>query len=160
MKDHGITLIELVVVISVIGVLTAALGFDYYDWGKKYAVEKITKELYMDMMHARLMAISRSREHYVILGEKSYSIVEDTNDSNDYDGGDATLPAFPKQVGHPLDWNNRHSVSKIVFDKRGFISELRTIWVDSSTDTEYNCLKVSMSRVIMGQYVGGECKAK
>jgi prepilin-type N-terminal cleavage/methylation domain-containing protein len=159
MKDYGITLIELVVVMSVIGILTVALGFEYYDWGKKFAAEKITKELYTDMMHARMMAITRSREHYVILGARSYSVVEDTNDNGDYDVGDAVLPSFPKSVSYPLDWNNKYAVSKTTFDRRGIISGLRTIWV-TEIDADFNCIKVSMGRIIMGQHDGTECQAK
>jgi prepilin-type N-terminal cleavage/methylation domain-containing protein len=162
MKDQGITLIELVVVMSVIGILAAVLGFDYSDWRKRYAVETIVKDLYMDMMHARMMAVTQGREHYVILGQSAYSIVEDTNDSGDYDDGDATLASFPKAVSFPLDWNNKYAVSKIAFDRRGIVSGLRTIWVTSAADADYSCVKVSMSRVIMGKYreADKECQAK
>lgn len=157
MKHHGITLIELVVVMSVIGILTGALGFEYYDWGKKFAAEKITKELYTDMMHARMMAITRSREHYVILGARSYSVVEDTNDSGEHDAGDTTLPNYPKQLEHPIEWNN--SGNALTFNKRGLMPTWRTIRV-TEIDADFNCIKVSMGRIIMGQHDGTECKAK
>jgi len=157
MKDHGINLIELVVVMSIIGILTIALGFEYYDWGKKFAAEKIIKELYTDMMHARMMAITRSREHYVILGARSYSVVEDTNDSGEHDAGDTTLPNYPKQLEHPIEWNN--SGNALTFDKRGLMPKWRTIRV-TEIDADFNCIKVSMGRIIMGQHDGTECKAK
>jgi prepilin-type N-terminal cleavage/methylation domain-containing protein len=162
MKDQGITLIELVVVMAVAGALITVLVFDYRGWTRRYSVERTTKELYADMMHARLTAVSKNREHYVVLGEGSYSVVEDTNDSGDYDGGDAPLPAYPKRVLCRLDWNNKDAVSKISFDKRGFVSGLRTIWVVPTADAEFSCIKVSMSRIVMGKYREDEndCKVK
>jgi len=162
MKDHGVTLVELAVAISVVGVLIAVLVFDYRDWAKRYNVESTTKEFYSDLMRARMKAISTGREHYVILGKNSYSIVEDTNDNEDYDDGDTPLPAYPKRVGCELDWNNKFAVSRVSFDKRGVVSGLRTIWVASAADAEFSCIKVSMTRIVMGKYMDAdeECKAK
>jgi prepilin-type N-terminal cleavage/methylation domain-containing protein len=162
MKNQGITLIEMVVVLSVAGALTAALVFDYRDWTKRYSVESTTKELYMDLMHARMTAMSRSREYYVILGEESYSIVEDTNDNEAYDSGDTPLPAYPKKVARKLDWNNKYAVSRISFDGRGLITGLRTIWVTPTADAEFSCIRVSTARIIMGKYIeaDNDCKVK
>jgi len=157
MKDKGITLIELIVVMAVIGILVAVMGYHYDTWIKKYAVEKIVKDLYMDMMYARMMAISLSREHYVILGARSYSLVEDTNDSGEHDAGDTPLPNYPKQLEHPIEWNN--SGNALIFDKRGLMPKWRTIRV-TEADADYNCIKVSLGRIIMGQYDGTECQAK
>jgi prepilin-type N-terminal cleavage/methylation domain-containing protein len=162
MKDRGITLIELVVVMTVVGVLVAVSVFDYRDWAKRYGVESATKELYMDMMHARMTAMLKSREYYVILGEKSYSIVEDSNDNEDYDSGDKPLPAYPKEIACKLDWNNKYAVSRISFNKRGMISGLRTMWITPTADAEFSCIKVSTGRIIMGKYIeeDSDCKVK
>ena len=86
MKEHGISHIELIIGMALVGVLASAAGFQYYDWEKKVAAEKVMKVLYSDMMHARMMAITKGREHYVVLGSTAYSVVEDTNDSGSKDG--------------------------------------------------------------------------
>jgi len=157
MKDHGFSLIEMVVVMAVTGILVAALGYHYDTWTKRYAVEKIVKDLYMDMMYARMMAITGSREHYIVLEDRSYSVVEDTNDSGEHDAGDTPLPNYPKQFEHPIQWNN--SGNALTFDKRGLMPKWRTIRV-TEADADFNCIKVSLGRIIMGQYDGTECQAK
>jgi prepilin-type N-terminal cleavage/methylation domain-containing protein len=62
MNKGGVTLIELTVVFTIIGILAVALGYSYADWMGKYKVEKATKELYTDLMNARYMAVTRNRD--------------------------------------------------------------------------------------------------
>ena len=59
MSERGVTLVELIVVISVIGILAIALGFSYVGWQGAYRVEKTTKELYTDLMDARSRAMGQ-----------------------------------------------------------------------------------------------------
>ncbi len=106
------------------------------------------------MMHARMMAAARGREHYVVLGDTAYSAVEDTNDSGIKDGGDMTLPDFPKKVEASLSWNN--AGNDVTFDKRGIMPKRRTIRVASATDADYDCITVSATRIIMGHYVNNK----
>ncbi len=157
MKDRGVSHIELVVVMAAVGIFVAALGFYYDIWIKRYAVEKIVKELYMDMMHARTMAITCGREHYIVLYNRSYSVVEDANDSGKHDTGDRTLPNYPKQLEHPIEWNN--TGNELIFDRKGIMPKWRTIRVIAA-EADFNCIKISQSRIIMGQYEGAECHAK
>jgi type II secretory pathway pseudopilin PulG len=151
MKNEGASLIDLSVVAGIISILLAAAGFSYQGWMGGYKIEKTTKELYVDLMHARLMAIQTNRKHFALLDKFSYAIAEDTNDNDSYDAGDALLPEFPKPLEYELRDNG--SGHRIDLDKRGLISQLRTLRVKSSgLDPDYNCLKVSRSRIIMGRY--------
>ena len=169
-NTRGITLIELIVVISIIGSLAATLGFSYIDWMGKYKVEKATKELYTDLMDVRYMAMARNCAYFVDFnfpapsaGYGTYRIAEDTNEDDEGDAdangiidasGHTFLPSFPKTVEHPITNN---FISKIInFDKRGIVQPRGqtfggTICFFTDNDPDYDCIVISQTRIIMGK---------
>lgn len=181
MDNRGVTLTELIVVISVVGILASALGFSYIDWMGKYKVEKATKELYSDLMNVRCMAMTRNRDHFADFnfpappaGYGTYRIAEDTNGDcegdADADGiidasGHTFLPSFPKTVEYPITFASRI----INFDKRGIVQPRGqalggTICFFTDSDPDYDCIVISPTRINMGKLTkqisnGGECKA-
>lgn len=174
MRERGATVIELSLVLTVIGVLAAATAYSYQGWIEKYRIEKATCQLYTDLMQARLMAMQTNKNYIVALDYFSYSIAEDINENGKIDSGDRLLPDFPKPFEQPLCRNN--TGNDLVFDTRGMISKQRKLWfIDSSnpafdctkgtqpvssSQPDYDCMKVSRSRIIMGRYDGTECVPK
>jgi hypothetical protein len=57
----------------------------------------------------------------------------------------------------PLSWNGNGN--KVIFEKDGLMSNLRTIVVRSTVGPDYDCVKVSTTRIIMGQYNGDQDEA-
>lgn len=170
MDNRGVTLIELIVVISVIAILAVPLGFSYADWMGKYKVEKATKELYADLMNVRVMAMTRNRDHFMDFnyptppaGFGTYRIAEDTNEDGEGDGnadgkidttGHTFLPSFPKTVEYPI--TNNFNGKIINFDKRGTIQPRGqslggTICFFTDIDPDYDCIVISQTRIIMGK---------
>jgi len=147
-KDRGITLVELIVVISIISILLVLSYFSYDGWMARYKVEKATKELYADMMHARMKAMSRGRDHYMVMDQASYTMYEDRNDNGDPDA-DEVLPAFPKKVEYRLKWNGTGKT--LTFNSRGLVTSNRTVWFETAADPDYDCMRVSRTRIIMGK---------
>jgi Tfp pilus assembly protein FimT len=158
MGNRGTSLIELITVVSVISIVLVISVFSYKDWMGKYKVEKATRELYSDMMTARACAVQNNTIHFAVLNNNSYSIVEDTDDSGDINTGDKVLASFPKAVEYTLCRNN--TGNKVCFGKRGLVSPNRTIWFSTSLDPDYDCMKISKTRIIMGQYKNNECEPK
>ncbi len=176
MNNRGITLTELTVVISIIGSLTVLFGFSYADWMGKYKVEKATKELYVDLMNVRHMAITRSCDHFADFnfpappsGYGTYRLAEDTNGDcegdADADGiidvaGHTFLPSFPKKVEYPI--TNNFAGKIINFDKRGIVQPRGTICFFTDKDPDYDCIVISPTRIIMGKLKSNEgaCKAE
>ena len=153
MKEDGVTLVELIIVISIIGILVVALGFSFEGWMGKYKVEGQIKEIYIDLMNTRANAMSRSRVHFFsIPTATSYTIYGDTNPAPDGNGTletvlDTQLPGFPKTVPYSLTWGG----DTIEFSTRGTITNWGTICAFTDFNPDYDCIVISRTRINMGK---------
>ena len=162
MKENGVTLVELLVIVSIIGLLIIAMGFSYEGWMGNYRLESMTKELYFDLMDARSSAMTRNRMHWGILEAQQYTIIEDDNPQPD---GNSVLEALDNLVLQKrYEYDYRLGVvgaaalpQTITFDTRGLMS-----WVPAQTemtfrfintrDPDFDCIVIEQSRIWMGEY--------
>jgi Tfp pilus assembly protein FimT len=161
MNNRGITLVELVVIVSVIGILAMALGFTFSGWISGYKVESQTKELYIDMMNSRAKAMNTNKMHFFVLTSNQYTVYEDSDPAPD---GNQTLDTSNDTLvlqetlatANPLTWNGAAQVN---FSKRGLANVGKTLCIFSDADPDYDCLVVSDTRINMGKITnpGGSC---
>jgi len=64
-KRSGFTLIELVVVIAVLGILTAVGVPNFLSWLPKYRLKTAARDLYSNMQLAKLSAIKNNAEQRI-----------------------------------------------------------------------------------------------
>ena len=179
MNQRGVTLIEMVVVSAIIVILAVAAGFAYQGWMGRYKMEKMSKELYTDLMNTRSLALTRSRMYFVtLIDANNYSVTEDTNDSlvrGDTVGGvtDRVLATYPKNIEYAFSWGGAVPANQTVsFDKRGVMNIGGTICFNSDfnadgtddVDPDYDCIVISQTRIKMGRLTtrmsaGGACNA-
>ena len=158
MNNRGITLIEMLVVIAVIGILVIALSFSFQGWMGKYRVESQIKTLHVDLMNARARAMERNRCHFVVVTANNYQIFEDANENCQYNAGtDTALTAFtnPKTLTYTSYWTGT-----VTMDTRGIVSPNNTIRFNTGSSTpDYDCIVLYSTRINMGKW-GGSCVAK
>lgn len=181
MGQRGVTLIELLIVVSIIGILAIALGFSYVGWQGAYKVESATKQIYADLLSAKSMAMTRSYNYFVDFpSATTYRISQDDSDGTaKVTGGDdlfepqvdpnvvtpdtdTTLTTFPKTIAYQVA-QRTGPVGIIEFNKRGIAQVIDTagnvlafsdvtLQLNSTNDADYDCIVISQTRTAMGKW--------
>jgi len=165
-NNQGVTLVEMIIVVSVVVILVVAMGFQFSGWMGGYKVESQMKEMYVDLLNARARAMQRNRMHFFSLAATQYMVYEDTNPIPD---GDGTLQTSSdtrtqqKTLDSSISWSDP-SVTVINFTRSGLadLAGIKTLCSNSSSDADYNCIEVSASRINLGKLAakisaGGSC---
>ncbi len=174
MRNSGFTIIELLIVIIILSILLAIAGLSGKTWHDRYRVEGQTKEMYTDLMNARVSAMQKNRIYFVTLSPLQYTIYEDrdpghpfsTEPAYDGDGvfqgaaGDRMIvqkttqyPIIPDPVGTTI----------FTLDTTGLVSlasTTATLHFDltgSTVSPAYDCITLLPTRILMGKWSGTDC---
>lgn len=166
-RESGVSLVEIVIVVAILGIMLVALSNAYQVWVERYRVENEVKELYADLMDARARAMQKSRSHFVAFDGAGteysrYVLYEDTSPGPD---GNGTLDSTADVKIREIE------------PRYGFVTvpagtdELRvnrdgTLDLDGATiripppgasQADYDCIALSRTRIKMGRYNGADC---
>jgi len=174
-KEAGFTLIELMVVVSIMLLLLAWGIPSYTTWKLKHDVENEMIQLYSDLQLGRMTAYGSKVVSGVLWAGAastnitSYQIMSDTNNNGTIDNGATQVPGTgtvtPK---YPIVSSaDQQSVS---FDGRGFLYTANasdpadpvtfSVNVSLSSAAAMNCVCVSTTKITLGKMNAGVCQPK
>ena len=145
-RKEGFSLIELLIVISIIAILSY-FGINYIlSVMEKSKIEKDLKRMYGLLQEARIKAFSEKKEFTFSLDliNKKACIKEGTTDIKCVD----------------LDDNNYSLSGSINIDKRGTFTGGTIRYIGNVSNLAYNCIVISNIRVKLGVYNGSKCVPK
>lgn len=116
-KQYGFTAIELLVVISLIGIMSAVVMPNLLTWIPKYRLKSAVRDLYSNMQLAKMAAIKNSSTCTI-----TYSGTPDTYTISGAMTATVNLADYGSGVKfEPAPGTGEFSVTSITFDSRGTI---------------------------------------
>jgi prepilin-type N-terminal cleavage/methylation domain-containing protein len=155
MDNRGLTLIEVIIVIAIIGILMAIAIPNYHEMQTKAAIEKQTRELHSSIMSARLAAMQTKQPGALFFGPDQYIYRVYTSANYPVSTGSKIVNnvKLPYQIKKGTSLTAFDIANdEIAFDTRGFTSNNMTLVV---TPVKYgggdNCIVVHTSRTNIGR---------
>lgn len=158
----GITLIELMVATGIIVVLLSLATIAFNSYQVKYNIENEIKTLYSDIMGARMRAMNENRTYVVkFTSATSYVTAIDSDGNGDYNAGDTRVDKYSKTgLKYNLAWGFSGGTNRLTLDNRGLVNISGNIRIDRTSDSEYDCIAISNTRIKMGKWDGTECNPR
>jgi type II secretory pathway pseudopilin PulG len=162
MNNKGFSLVELVTIVTIIGILLSISTLGFNSWQRKYNVEKQTKEMFADMNDLRLRAVQTKKQHRLVLQADSYLFKRYSSEGEDPDTS-TSAPVFKQYLKYPIAKKDGSCVAgeQLNIDSRGYADTELVLKVGTNAnDAALNCLIISTARTNMGKMENEECKAK
>jgi Tfp pilus assembly protein FimT len=160
-EEKGVTLTELLVIMSIVGILAVALGFSFQGWMGNYRIESELKQMYSDIMDVRTRAMTQNRMHFIVINSGNYAVYEDTNDNNTANPGAGDTLLKTTTLRYNVDSTG---TGTITFNTKGLTTSSTAISIPitlpSGAVPDFDCIVVYQSRVGMGKMSGTNCVYK
>ena len=103
-SSKGMTLLEIVVTMGLIGLLAALAGFGFRDLYPSLHLQGAVKDIVLDIQKARMMAIAQNRPYRIVFspGQESYQLEKASS------FGGVQWPGTP--AGIPREFNNPNNL--------------------------------------------------
>ena len=156
----GFTLVEIMIAIAIVAIVLTIAVSNFQGMMEKYRVEDETKQMFADLMDARGRAMQRNRVFFVQITANGYKTFEDTtpppDGNNSLEGSDTQVASVT--VKHSITPTG--GLSDFRFNRNGIASGAGFIRFSSTAQPDYDCIKVNLTRIKMGQYNGTGCVEK
>ncbi|MEI6703622.1 MAG: prepilin-type N-terminal cleavage/methylation domain-containing protein [Deltaproteobacteria bacterium] len=160
----GFSLIELMVTITIMGIVMAISTLSFNSWTTKSNIEKQIRELFTDLSEARTKAFTQKKLHRIVFQPTSY-VLKTYSTENETKTAGSTITT--KNLKYGLTSKNASGSNLAVditdyfveFDSRGLASNNFTVIVNPlSADTSVNCVVIYDTRANIGKINGTNCE--
>ena len=153
MRDAGLTLIELMITIAIIGILLSIGTMQFNRYATKSQVESQVNSLYADLQRARTEALYQKRNRYVRVQSTTFSV-----HSSALSAASGASALFTHAYKHQFA-SNLGIPATFMFDTHGLLSGTNnSICVEPGNNTGYiDSLIVYTTRIQMGKNNGTTC---
>jgi prepilin-type N-terminal cleavage/methylation domain-containing protein len=161
---RGFSLMELLVAMTIMGVLLALATLSFQGMTRRYSEEKQVKQLYNDLLNTRIRAMQQGRDHFVsLVSNTMYRIYEDTFTAPEGNGvldiaNDALLGTQNVLPAHTLV-TSIPTTTPVQFNSKGLVPATQTGWIriNPSIGAEYDCVLIDQIKTRMGNMNGANC---
>lgn len=149
MREHGFSLVELMIVIAISGILLAIATLNWNAMQTKSAVESQIKTIYADLTEVRLQALHTKKPRSVIISGQLFKVYSSEVTS--------VTPVVTKQLRYPITWNGG---ADLTFDEQGLTTNAGSLCVLPGNDTTtvnsaaVDSIVVSQARINLGKRTG------
>lgn len=154
MAQRGFSLIELIVVISIISILLALATLNFHEWQLSRGVERQTREMQADLANLRMRALHTKMKHSVTLRSSGYEARSFS------DAADPGTLVMSRVMHHTIATKEGNALPNktVSFDSMGFTSNLQTLRISTATTgAALDCIVISNARTNMGKFTNGTC---
>lgn len=148
MNNRGFSLMELLIVITLIGILSALGTFAFSQYSKKSQMATQTRLLYGDLMEYRVKALYEKKNWTFKMSAAKYEIYSSA--------ATAVTPVTTVALKHPVEFKSTPA-PPIEFDTQGVIplADANTVCVASANDSVVDSVVISRTRVQIGKRKAG-----
>lgn len=152
----GFSLIELIVVIAIAGITLAVVSLNFNQWVRKTDIEKETRELFSDLNEARLQSVYTKKRHSIVFQSANRYVLKQYSTLNEAPAdGTVRLTKTTKNSMTKKDGTALTADLLVLFDTRGFTSNLNTIRFNPIKTAGFDCILISSARTNLGKMETG-----
>ena len=133
-RDSGFTLAELLVTITVVGILLALAAPSMATMSRIYGLRGAARQVYAELQNARMAAVTENRGYqFTVTDSRSYKVLDDQNNDQGFaDPSEVVISRQLESQGVTLSGN------AVTFTARGMASAAGTVTVTDAAGTAIN----------------------
>lgn len=158
----GFSLVELIIVIAIIGISAGIVTLNFNQWIRKTNIEKETRELYSNLNEARLQSIYTKKRHSIVFPTANSYVLKQYSTLNEAPANGTILQTKNTKYNMTKTTGTALTTDLLVlFDTRGFTSNVNTIRFNPIDVAAFDCIAVSVARTNLGKMgTGNVCNQK